>query len=146
MAYANLSHLHMLQSDTAQTVLWGGRAIELAERLHDAETLCYALNNVGSAQFDDGDDGDGRCWSAACRWRWSMGMRSTSPVPTRNLAGNHGRAPRLHTTPPTTSRTVWPTAPTMTLARGATVCGYSGRYAASIKGTGQERLKTPLPF
>ena len=57
MAYGNLSHLHMLQSDTAHAVLWGERAIELAEQLQDIETLSYTLNNVGSAQLDDGDDG-----------------------------------------------------------------------------------------
>ena len=56
MAYGNLSHLRMLQSDTAQTTLWGERAIELAERLQDAETLSYALNNLGTARLEDGDD------------------------------------------------------------------------------------------
>jgi DNA-binding CsgD family transcriptional regulator len=57
MAYANLSHLRGLMSDTAQTALWGGRAIELAEQLQDTETLSYALNNLGTARLEDGDDG-----------------------------------------------------------------------------------------
>ncbi len=57
MAYSNMSHLRMLQCDTAQTALWGERAIELAERLHDAETLSYVFNNLGTARLEDGDDG-----------------------------------------------------------------------------------------
>jgi DNA-binding CsgD family transcriptional regulator len=56
MAYANLSHLRMLESDAAQTLLWGNRAIALAERLRDIETLSYALNNIGSAELGVGDE------------------------------------------------------------------------------------------
>ncbi|MGZ3677395.1 MAG: ATP-binding protein [Ktedonobacterales bacterium] len=56
MAYGNLSHLRMLQSDTSSAVYWGGHAIELAERLHDAETVSYALNNVGNAELGNGDE------------------------------------------------------------------------------------------
>lgn len=55
MAYGNMSHLRMLQSEPAQAVYWGERAIELAERLHDPETVCYALNNIGAAQLNEGD-------------------------------------------------------------------------------------------
>ncbi|MGO8950758.1 MAG: ATP-binding protein [Ktedonobacterales bacterium] len=56
MAYANMSHLRMLEGESIPAVWWGGRAIDLAERLQDTETLSYALNNVGSAQLDDGDE------------------------------------------------------------------------------------------
>ena len=56
MAYGNLSHLRGLQSDTAQTVLWGECAIELAEQFQDAETLSYVLNNLGTARLEDSDD------------------------------------------------------------------------------------------
>jgi len=56
MAYANMANLRMVESDTAQTALWGERAIELAERLDDSETLSYALNSVGTAQLEDDDD------------------------------------------------------------------------------------------
>jgi DNA-binding CsgD family transcriptional regulator len=56
MAYANMSHLRMLASDTPGTVLWGTRAVELAEELDDYEILCYALNNIGAAEFCDGDE------------------------------------------------------------------------------------------
>jgi DNA-binding CsgD family transcriptional regulator/tetratricopeptide (TPR) repeat protein len=56
LAYGNLSHLYMLQSDTARTVYWATRAIELAERIQDYESLSYALNNLGSVELADGDE------------------------------------------------------------------------------------------
>jgi DNA-binding CsgD family transcriptional regulator len=59
MAYSNLAQLSMLAQDRAATVAWGGRAIELAERLGDREILVHALTNVGSAEFQTGDI-DGR--------------------------------------------------------------------------------------
>jgi DNA-binding CsgD family transcriptional regulator len=45
----------MLADDLEGARLWGGRAIALAERLGDQETLCHALNNVGAAEFNSGD-------------------------------------------------------------------------------------------
>src|SRR5262249_6258097 len=38
-AYATMSGKRMVKSDTAQARVWGMRALELAERLHDAETM-----------------------------------------------------------------------------------------------------------
>ncbi len=54
MAYSNRAQLAMLAAQTTDTVAWGGRAIELAERLDDRETLAHALNNVGTAQLLSG--------------------------------------------------------------------------------------------
>jgi DNA-binding CsgD family transcriptional regulator len=56
MAYANMANLRMVESDTAQTALWGERAIKLAERLDDGETLSYALNSLGTAELEVGDE------------------------------------------------------------------------------------------
>jgi DNA-binding CsgD family transcriptional regulator len=56
MAYANMANLRMVESDTADTLIWGKRAIDLAERLGDTETLSYALNSVGTALVEDYDD------------------------------------------------------------------------------------------
>src|SRR5262249_18522865 len=56
MAYSNRAHLCMLTLDPANAVLWGTRAIELAERLEDVETLCHTLNTVGMAELEGGDD------------------------------------------------------------------------------------------
>jgi len=51
MAYSNRSQLHMLADEGQEAVLWGSRAIELAEKLGATETLVHALNNVGSAEL-----------------------------------------------------------------------------------------------
>jgi DNA-binding CsgD family transcriptional regulator len=56
MAYANMANLRMVQSETADVLIWGKRAIALAERLGDTETLSYALNSVGTALVEDDDD------------------------------------------------------------------------------------------
>ena len=51
MAYSNCAQLHMLSEEHDQAILWGSRAIELAEKLGGAtETLVHALNNVGVAE------------------------------------------------------------------------------------------------
>ncbi|GAC1450116.1 MAG: AAA family ATPase [Ktedonobacterales bacterium] len=55
MAYSNRAQLYMLADDVHEAQLWGGRAIALAEELDDQETLCHALNNVGSAELNAGD-------------------------------------------------------------------------------------------
>lgn len=57
MAYSNLAQLQMLDHDLAGTLLWGTRAINLAEDLGEMETLVHALNNVGSARAYAGDTG-----------------------------------------------------------------------------------------
>src|SRR5262249_45873193 len=56
-AYATMSGKRMVKSDTAQARVWGMRALELAERLHDAETMSAALNNMGSSEMCGGDPG-----------------------------------------------------------------------------------------
>jgi tetratricopeptide (TPR) repeat protein len=55
MAYSNRAQLAMQADDLPGARLWGGRAIELAERLDDQETLCHALNNVGAVEMNSGD-------------------------------------------------------------------------------------------
>jgi DNA-binding CsgD family transcriptional regulator/tetratricopeptide (TPR) repeat protein len=60
MAYSNLAQLRMLAGDTAGTVSWGTRAIELARRIGDRESEIHALNNVGTALASDDDLLEGR--------------------------------------------------------------------------------------
>jgi hypothetical protein len=55
MAYSNMAQLHMLAGDTAPTVRWGTKAIELARELGDRQAEIHALNNVGSALATGGD-------------------------------------------------------------------------------------------
>jgi DNA-binding CsgD family transcriptional regulator len=44
----------MLGSDQPEASEWGGRAIELAERLGETEIVVHALNNVGAAELERG--------------------------------------------------------------------------------------------
>ena len=58
MAYGNLSHLFMTADDAEEAIIWGTRAIELAEGLDDDEALIYALVSVGVVEFlADGSEG-----------------------------------------------------------------------------------------
>ncbi|MDP9352179.1 MAG: response regulator transcription factor, partial [Chloroflexota bacterium] len=56
MAYSGLSQLRMLQQDRDGAILWGEKAIVLAQELNDDETLVHALNNVGTARLNSGDE------------------------------------------------------------------------------------------
>jgi DNA-binding CsgD family transcriptional regulator len=53
-AYSARSHACMLADETEETVLWGERAIALAERVGDTEALVNALNNVGTNELNRG--------------------------------------------------------------------------------------------
>jgi len=55
MAYSNISQLRMLARDCDGGIVWGERAIALAEQLGEVEILVHALNNVGSSQLQRGD-------------------------------------------------------------------------------------------
>ena len=56
MAYGNLAQLRRLDHDLVGALLWGERAITLAEQLGDRETLIHALVSVGAARHHAGDD------------------------------------------------------------------------------------------
>ena len=56
MAYSNRAQLHMLADEHQQAVLWGTRAIALAQDLGATETLVHALNNVGTAELISHDE------------------------------------------------------------------------------------------
>jgi DNA-binding CsgD family transcriptional regulator len=51
MAFSNMSQLKMLSDKTVECIFWGDRAIAMARELGDEETLCHALNNVGTVQM-----------------------------------------------------------------------------------------------
>jgi ATP/maltotriose-dependent transcriptional regulator MalT len=50
-AYSHKSRLHMVAGQYEETIHWGMRAIELAERLGDVETLAHALCNIGATEM-----------------------------------------------------------------------------------------------
>ncbi len=56
MAYSTLSQLLMLAWRTEGAVEWGRRAIAMSRDLGDRSTLSHALNNVGTALMESGDD------------------------------------------------------------------------------------------
>src|SRR5262249_40664943 len=54
-AYAAMSGKRMVMSDNVGARTWGMRALELAERLDDAETMSQALNSMGSSEMCRGN-------------------------------------------------------------------------------------------
>jgi DNA-binding CsgD family transcriptional regulator len=52
MAYSNMAQLRMLASDQPGAIIWGERALELAERLGETEIVVHALNNMGAAELE----------------------------------------------------------------------------------------------
>jgi DNA-binding CsgD family transcriptional regulator/tetratricopeptide (TPR) repeat protein len=54
MAYANFSQRRMVVEEYDEAMAWGNRALDLAQRLDDAETFVYALTNIGAAELDAG--------------------------------------------------------------------------------------------
>jgi len=59
LAYSNRSQLEMLAYRSLEAVEWADRALQLAEKLGDAEVMVHALNNRGAArQFRGEADGD----------------------------------------------------------------------------------------
>jgi len=57
MAYSNQGQLDILAYRTEAAIGWAQRAIELARRLDDQETLTHALTSIGSARLYRGDPG-----------------------------------------------------------------------------------------
>lgn len=57
MALSNRAQLHMLQGQPTQAVAVGRQALALAQRLGAREIEAHALNNIGSARLDAGDEG-----------------------------------------------------------------------------------------
>lgn len=55
MAYAALANVYMNEIDGDLTQVWGLRAIELAERLHDPEPMADSLNSMGWSELMRGD-------------------------------------------------------------------------------------------
>ena len=53
-ACAAVSHTTMIAGEADETIAWGNRAIELAQRFDDNEALVASLNNVGTVELGDG--------------------------------------------------------------------------------------------
>jgi len=59
MAYSTRSQFHMLQDHPDEAIVWGERAIALAQQLGEVEIRIHALNNVGTSRLF-ADRGGGR--------------------------------------------------------------------------------------
>ena len=55
MAFSNQAQLAMLAGRNSDAAAWGGRALELAERLGAIDIVVHALNNIGTAMGQTGD-------------------------------------------------------------------------------------------
>ena len=53
-AYAAISHVAMLGYHSEEAIAWGHRAIALAERFADDESLVVSLNSLGTTELSDG--------------------------------------------------------------------------------------------
>jgi DNA-binding CsgD family transcriptional regulator len=56
MVYSTLAQVRMFDNDLEGTLLWGNRAIALAEQLGETETLIHALASIGAGRQFAGDD------------------------------------------------------------------------------------------
>jgi DNA-binding NarL/FixJ family response regulator/tetratricopeptide (TPR) repeat protein len=50
LAYANLGHLYTVAEEGDEASAWNAKALELGERLDDAEVRVYALTNIGAVE------------------------------------------------------------------------------------------------
>ncbi len=55
-AYSDLARLHMTARQSAAAIDWGEQAAALGERLGDTALRSHALNNVGCARLQNGDE------------------------------------------------------------------------------------------
>src|SRR4030095_6965809 len=138
MAYSNQAQLDRLAYRTEAAMSWAARAIELARRLDDQETLTHALTNIGSARIqrlDPRGRGDLR------RWRSAPGGRTTPPGRWSTWAPS----PRRCGTTSTPART-WtgrsPSPRRMILPRTASMSGGTALACGWTRGTGRARSRT----
>jgi DNA-binding CsgD family transcriptional regulator len=95
MAYSNLAQLRMLGDDLDETLLWGNRAIALAEQLGATETLVHALANVGTMRLNSGDDRGDEELKRSLRLAIDHGFLDHAGRALTNLAWGALRAMRL---------------------------------------------------
>jgi DNA-binding CsgD family transcriptional regulator len=83
------AHLRMLDRDTEDAIREGERAVLLAERLGDQESIVHGLSSIGSAMIVAGRVEDGR---QQLEKSWVMADRLRSDFWTANALGNLGTA------------------------------------------------------
>jgi DNA-binding CsgD family transcriptional regulator/tetratricopeptide (TPR) repeat protein len=88
MAYSNQAQLDLLAYRTEAALGWGSRAIELARRQGDQETLSHALTNIGSARLVSGDLGGRVELEQAFEVAVAAGLEDHAARALANLAGS----------------------------------------------------------
>jgi hypothetical protein len=78
----------MLAYRTEATLAWASRAIELAQRLDDKETLSHALTNIGTTRLLDGDQGGRDDLERAFEVAIAAGLEDHAARALVNLAGS----------------------------------------------------------
>ncbi|MFX7329463.1 tetratricopeptide repeat protein, partial [Acinetobacter baumannii] len=73
-AYSNLAQLHMLQGQRGDAIAWGTRALNLSIELGDKEIEVHALNNIGTAQREGGDDAGAAAMEQSLRMALAHGF------------------------------------------------------------------------
>jgi DNA-binding SARP family transcriptional activator/DNA-binding CsgD family transcriptional regulator len=87
MAYSNQAQLDMLAYRTEAALAWASRAIELARRLGDQETMTHALTNIGSARLLSSDLGGRAELEQAFEVATAAGLEDHAARALVNLAG-----------------------------------------------------------
>ena len=54
-AISSISQMHMIAPDDDQAIVWGQRALQMAERLGAEDVVVHAMNNIGSSYAQKGD-------------------------------------------------------------------------------------------
>ncbi|HWF34804.1 MAG TPA: hypothetical protein VG295_05520 [Solirubrobacteraceae bacterium] len=146
MAYSNRSALAMLSGEDFAAIAWGERAIDLARRLDDEETLAHALNNVGTSQLDLGLEADGGPRSSgASSWRAPAAPRTTSCALSSTWVLTPP-PPALPAWPRTTSSGGSAIASSTISTPPSCTCSAGGPAPISISGTGAPRRKPRSRF
>jgi tetratricopeptide (TPR) repeat protein len=138
MAYSNLSQLAMLARDNEEALAWGARAIQLAERLGQTETLVHALNNVGTVEMCQGRPAGQPALERSLALALADGLEEHAARAYTNLAHS---APTSATTlwSPATSRRGSATAPGTTWTPGGCTCWRRRAGPTSSRDAGPRR-------
>ena len=90
MAYSAEAQLRMLARDTEASIRWSEKAIELADRLGDRESLAHALNNLGSARLVSGVEGGWQALARSLRIAADCDLEDHVARAYTNLGSGHG--------------------------------------------------------
>jgi tetratricopeptide (TPR) repeat protein len=100
MAYSNRSQLEMVAHRSEPAVAWGSRAMDLARRLGDTETLAHALTNSALPTCKATNPVARWSWNRRSSWQWPAAWTITPPersqpwpAPCRSFAPTSGPPP-----------------------------------------------------